>query len=116
MSKASAPRMTAETAAISVTRTECVVRYTLPTPARTPLTTASKLAVLGPVFGGAGTPGGSAGTGAELPTIAPGGSAARPATRLYSIGPSKRPGCEAQPRMYLSRRPGERSRSLRLRW
>jgi hypothetical protein len=60
--------MTAETAAISVTRTECVVRYTLPIPTRAPLTTASKHAVVGPPFGGRGLLGGAAGTGAELPT------------------------------------------------
>lgn len=61
--------MTAETAAINVTKTECVVRYTLPTPTRAPLTTASKAAVVGPPFGGRGVLDGAAGTGAELPTI-----------------------------------------------
>src|SRR5258708_18018554 len=61
--------MTAETAAISVTRTECVVRYTLPTSTRAPLTTASRPAVFGPLFGGRGVLGGTAGTGAELPII-----------------------------------------------
>jgi hypothetical protein len=61
--------MIAEMAAVSVTRTECVVRYTLPTPARAPLTTASKPAMLGPPFGGRGLLGGAAGIGAELLTV-----------------------------------------------
>ena len=41
----------AETAAVSVTRTECVVRYSLPTPTRAPFTTASKAAVVELPFG-----------------------------------------------------------------
>ena len=40
-----------QTAAVSVARTECVARYTLPTPARAPFTTASKAAVVGLPFG-----------------------------------------------------------------
>ena len=74
--------MTAETAAINVTKTECVVRYTLPTPTRAPLTTASKAAVFGPPSGGRGLLGGAAGTGAELLTITSLGHGAS-TTRLY---------------------------------
>jgi hypothetical protein len=36
---------------ISVTRADCVVRYTLPTPTRAPFTTASKAAVVELPFG-----------------------------------------------------------------
>ena len=61
--------MTAETAAISVTKTERVVRYTLPTPTKAPLTTASKAVVLGPPLDERGLLGGAEGTGAVLPTI-----------------------------------------------
>jgi hypothetical protein len=83
-SKVRLPRMTAETAAVIVIRAECVVRYTLPTPIRTPLTTATKAAVPGLPFSGAG-PGGTAGTGVGLSNIAPRGQR-RAEARLCSCG------------------------------
>jgi hypothetical protein len=61
----------AEAAASSVIKTERVIRYTLPTPTKAPLTTASKAAVRGPPSGGCGILAGAAGTGAEVPTITP---------------------------------------------
>ena len=86
-SGARALRMTAETAAISVTQTERVVRYTLPTPTRTPLIMASRAVVLWPPRGGRGLLGGTAGTGAVLPIInslEPNGASL---VRLYKYGP-----------------------------
>ena len=68
MSRVRPPRTTAETAAVNVTRTECVVRYTLPTPTRAPLTTASKAAVFALLFGRRGALGGTACTGVGLLT------------------------------------------------
>jgi hypothetical protein len=81
-------------AAINVTKTECVVRYTLPTPTRAPLTTASKAAVFGPPFGDRGLLGGAAGTGVELSTITSLGPRRVGDTPLL-LWPAQRPDCEA---------------------
>jgi hypothetical protein len=78
--------MTADAAATSVTRTECVVRYTLPTPTRAPLTTASRAAVFGPLPFRCGLLDDVAGTGVELPTVTPEDHDA-PTTLPYSYGP-----------------------------
>jgi hypothetical protein len=67
----SPPKITAETAAISVTRMECVVRYTLPTPTRALLTAASEFAVSGPPFLDRRLSGDAIGAGAELSTTPP---------------------------------------------
>jgi hypothetical protein len=63
--------MTADAAASSVIKTELVMRYTLPTPTRAPLTTASKAAVRGPPSGDGGVLADVADTGAEMLTITP---------------------------------------------
>jgi hypothetical protein len=64
------------------------VRYTLPTPTRAPLTTASNPAALGPPFGRFGPLGGDTGTGAELLTVTPRDHGAS-VTRLYRYGTKK---------------------------
>lgn len=88
MSNVSPPRTTAETAAISVTRAEWVVRYTQPTPAKAQLTTLSRLAVAGlPFVGRWRLGGGLTGAGPEVPIITPLVATARPHRRLYSYGP-----------------------------
>lgn len=80
--------MTAEAAATTVTRTECVVRYTLPTPVRAPLATVDRAAVFGPpAFRDCGLlEGGVTGTGVELPTVTPEGHGA-PTAHPYLFEP-----------------------------